>query len=81
MDDIRIRREQYRTLVVWWWCRSWSMSLSAFFLMRRAGNELECICFAMGMGTGVHTERNRPSRAAPARARQGMREAGRGTYG
>ena len=38
MDDIRIRREQYRTFVVWWWCRSWSMSLSAFFLMRRAGN-------------------------------------------
>lgn len=47
-----------------------------FFSVRRAGNVLGGISFALGTGAEQHVGRNRPSRAAQACARRDTREAG-----
>ena len=51
------------------------MSLSAFFINAPCWESFTAY-FAVGMGAGVHTARNRPSRAAAARDHRGTREAG-----
>ena len=50
-------------------------SLDAFFLKPPFWERAGATSFALRMLAGVHTAGNRPSRAAPTRARRGTREA------